>query len=54
MPADNAGKQSRVTEVATAAEETAETEPAPEPEATAAEKSSSRWRMRLNAREGTP
>jgi len=54
MPADNAGKQSRVTEVATAVEETAETEPAPEPEATAAEKSSSRWRMRLNAREGTP
>ncbi len=57
VAADSASKQSRVTSLATPVAESAETEPvaepAPNPEPTAAEKSSSRWRMRLNAREGS-
>jgi hypothetical protein len=55
IAAAGANKQSRaenlaIFEESTAAVPVSETAPAPEP--TAAEKSSSRWRMRLNTREG--
>jgi hypothetical protein len=55
VAADSAKKQSRSENLAIFEESTAAapvSEPAPAPEPTAAEKSSSRWRMRLNTREG--
>jgi hypothetical protein len=55
VAAAGANKQKRPENLAIFEESTAAapvSEPAPAPEPTAAEKSSSRWRMRLNTREG--
>ena len=55
VAADSANKQRRLENLAIFEESTAAApvwEPAPTPKPTAAKKSSSRWRMRLNTREG--
>jgi hypothetical protein len=53
VAADSVSEQSGSTSLATPVEESAVAEPAAEPEPAAHEKSSSRWRMRLSATEGS-
>lgn len=53
VAADSVSTPSSSTSGETAVEESAEAGPAPQPEPVAHEKSSSRWRMRLSASEGS-